>query len=190
MTSVDNVVAYANAGGRLLFTHLHQYWLQQSADFNATASYVGPLATPGGPLDVTVNQTFPKGMALAQWLAGPAVMASTTLGRITASGVEHSVTGVNPPTMEWLYLPTDAQRPRASEYLSFNTPVGAVEAQQCGKVLFADVHVQNSVDTIAAAGGDDSDPNKPFPSGCKINAMTPQMKALEFLVFDLGACLP
>jgi hypothetical protein len=113
-------------------------------------------------------------------------VASTALGRISAAAVEHTLTGVNPPTIEWLYFPN----PRAPEFLSFNTPVGMAEAQQCGKVLYADVHIQNSVTTPAGTGGgDDSNVDKPFPSGCKINGMSPQQKALEFLFFDLGACL-
>ena len=132
-------------------------------------------------------------MALAQWLAGPIVAASTTPGLITVAGSEHSVTSVNPPTTEWIYLPrnpldTGGMR-RSEQYLSFNTPVGMPEANQCGKVVFTDIHIKESVSTISGAGGDDSDPSKPFPTGCKTNMMTPQMKALEFLFFDLGACL-
>jgi hypothetical protein len=186
-------VAYANSGGRLLLTHYHYTWLQQSTAFNTTAAYVGvlnpPTASASDPIDLTVNQTFTKGMALAQWLAGPAVMASTTLGRVTVAGLEHSVVGVTAPTNEWIYLPmnpSDSQHRRSSQFLSFNTPIGTPEAQQCGRVLFTDLHVKQSV---SSAGGDDSDPGKPFPSGCKTNAMSAQMKALEFLVFDLGACL-
>ena len=57
---------------------------------------------------------------------------------------------------------------------------------QCGKVVFTDIHIQKSVGNT---GGDDSDPDKPFPSGCKTNAMSPQAKALEFLFFDLSACV-
>jgi hypothetical protein len=195
--SVDNVAAYANGGGRLFLTHYHFTWLMQSTELSGSASYVGNLTPPTSsasePIDLTINQAFPKGMALAQWLAGPAVMASTTLGRITADGLEHSVTGVNSPTNEWIYLPMnpqDSQHRRSSQFLSFNTPVGMPEAQQCGKALFTDVHIKQSASTVAGSGGgDDSDPSKPFPSGCKTNAMTPQMKALEFLFFDLGACL-
>ena len=45
--------------------------------FNGTATYIGNLNRPTParrtPLDLTINQTFPKGMALAQWLAGPVV---------------------------------------------------------------------------------------------------------------------
>ena len=128
-------------------------------------------------------------MALAQWLAGPLVMASPTLGRISADAVEHSVTSVVPPTAEWIYLPMQPAGLAAaarSQFLSFGTPVTMPEANQCGRVIYADMHVQ----TVGRRrrGGDDSDPGKPFPSGCKTNASTPQMKALEFLFFELGAC--
>jgi hypothetical protein len=192
-SSIDNVTAYANSGGRLFLSHQHYYWLQQSSEFSSTASYVGALTPPTGsasdPIDLTINTTFPKGMALSQWLAGPIVMASPTAGRITAAGLEHSVTSVTAPTTEWIYLamnPQDSQRRRSEQFLSFPTQVGMPEASQCGKVLFTDMHIKQSLN---AGGGDDSDPGKPFPSGCKTNAMTPQMKAMEFLFFDLGACL-
>jgi hypothetical protein len=124
-------------------------------------------------------------MALAQWLNTAAVNASPTLGQLTVSGSEHSVNAVNPPTSEWIYLPGSGGT-RSSQYLSFNTPVGTPEAMQCGKVVFTDIHIQKSVGNT---GGDDSDPGKPFPSGCKTNEMSPQAKALEFLFFDLSACV-
>jgi hypothetical protein len=192
-TSVDNVTNYANSGGRVFLSHLHFYWLQKSPMFATTANYVGNLQPPTGsasdPLDLTVNTTFPKGMALSQWLAGPVVAASPTPGRITVAGLEHSVTSVTAPTTEWIYLPMnprDAQMRRSEQYLSFNTPVGTPEAMQCGKAVFTDIHIKQSLN---GAGGDDSDTGKPFPSGCKTTPMTPQAKALEFLFFDLTSCV-
>jgi hypothetical protein len=195
-TSVDNIAAYANSGGRLLLGHYHFYWLQHSSDFSGTASYVGNLTSPATsasePIDLTVNTTFSGGAALAQWLAGPIVAASPTPGRITVSGLEHSVTAVTAPTAEWTYLasnPQDSQHRRSVQFLSFQTPVGMPPGNQCGKAMLFDTHIKQSASTISGAGGDDSDPSKPFPSGCKTNVMTPQMKALEFVFFDLGACL-
>jgi hypothetical protein len=141
---------------------------------------------PLNDVTLTVNQTFPKGLALAKWLNGPMVNASPTLGQLAVSGSEHSVNTVNAPTSEWLYYSS----PRSSQYLSFNTPVGTPEAMQCGKVVFTDIHIQKSISVGGVTtGGDDSDPSKPFPSGCKTNMMSPQAKALEFLFFDLTSCV-
>src|SRR5439155_19578163 len=64
------------------------------------------------------------------------------------------------------------------------------EELQCGKVVFNDTHLQKAISVGGVTtGGDDSDPSKPFPSGCKTNEMSPQAKALEFLFFDLSACV-
>jgi hypothetical protein len=189
--SIDNIANYANSGGRLFLSHLHFYWLQRKMpDFSGTAAYIGNLSMPPPESVLTVNQTFPKGMALAQWLNGAGVRASTTLGQITVSGSEHSVTSVNAPTTEWIYLPSNSndgsQRRRSSQYLSFNTPVGAPETNQCGKVVFTDIHIK---ETVGSTGGDKAGAANPFPSGCKTNETSPQGKALEFLFFDLSSCL-
>ena len=79
--------------------------------------------------------------------------------------------------------PQEALHRRSVQTLSFQTPVPMPAAQQCGKVLFPDVHVKQGV---GGAGGDDSEPTKPFPSGCRTNASTPQMKALEHLRCSLA----
>ena len=187
--SIDNVAAYANSGGRLFFSHLHFYWLQKIPAFAGTASYIGNLSPPADGTTFTINQTFPKGMALAQWMNGPIVAASPALGQMVANGSEHSVTSVTAPTTEWIYLasnPSDSQKRRSEQYISFNTPVGTAEDMQCGKVVFTDIHIKASVGNT---GGDDSDPAKPYPMGCKTNDMSPQDKALEFLFFDLSACV-
>jgi len=184
--SIDNVANYVNGGGRLFVSHLHFYWLQKRAMDLATATGPFSVMDPLNDVTLTVNQGFPKGAALAQWLQTPAVGATTTLGQLAVSGSEHSVNTVNAPTSEWLYYSS----PRSSQYLSFNTPVGAAEMNQCGKVVFTDIHIQKSISVGGTTtGGDDSDPSKPFPSGCKTNMMSPQAKALEFLFFDLTSCV-
>jgi len=196
-TSVDNVANYANGGGRLFLSHMHYTWLQRRADFSGTADYFGsPTGGATSPPDgtaLTANQTFPKGAAFAQWLYGADVAASTTLGQITAGGIEHSVSAVHPPTTEWIYLavnPKDSQKRRSEQYLSFNTPVGRPEDAQCGRVVFTDIHMRTPVTTPAGAtGGDKSSPTVPFPNGCLTNGMSPQAKALEFLFFDLSSCI-
>jgi hypothetical protein len=179
-TSVDNLAAWANAGGRLFLSHLHVYWLRQRPDFSSTAAYVGNLDQIGEGTVFTVNQTFPKGMALAQWLAGPMVNASSVLGQIVLDSTDHSVTSVNPPTTEWIYLPSNPSNgQRSVQTLGFNTPVGTPEAAQCGKVLYTDVHLFNG-----------SNPLDPFPNGCSTSSeLSPRAKAMEFAFFDLASCI-
>jgi hypothetical protein len=76
--------------------------------------------------------------------------------------------------------------------MTFNTPVLSAPAAQCGRAVFTDLHMNSAVPSLdggPASGGDNSDPTKPFPTECKTNAMSPQAKALEFMFFDLSACV-
>ena len=62
-------------------------------------------------------------------------------------------------------------------FMSFNTPVGAPPEQQCGRAVISDVHVSGE------------DGTKPVPGECDAAELTPQELALEFLLFDLVACV-
>jgi len=94
-------------------------------------------------------------------------------------------------------------------HFTYNTPVNLVEdlsstppTLQCGRVLFSDFHVENA-----------DEYNKVFPEQCGVactaanaaskcaaggkcvggyclNPMTPQEKLLEYMIFDLGSCVP
>ena len=86
------------------------------------------------------------------------------------------------PTSRWIYDPSDSQ----TKYMSFETPIGGIKvaanpdsgapARYCGKAVFSDLH----------AGGA---PSGDVPGTCKTTDLTPQEKALEFLFFDLSACV-
>ena len=108
------------------------------------------------------------------------VGGSTTLGIFPIDEGRHDVDAVNsqPPTdpvsIRWVY----GTSPNIVEYYTFNTPVGTTSDKQCGKVVFSDLHV---------AAGDS--PGGTFPGNCNNAALTPQEKALEFLLFDLSSCI-
>ncbi|MEI9950579.1 MAG: hypothetical protein WDO74_16785 [Pseudomonadota bacterium] len=91
-------------------------------------------------------------------------------------------------------------------HFTYNTPVNLVQdlnakppALQCGRVLFSDFHVQDAderdkifpaqcgklctADTQCATGGK-------CVSGYCLDPMTPQEKLLEYMIFDLGSCVP
>ncbi len=165
---------YANAGGRLFATHFSYIWLYQTAPFSLTTQWQVVQQTP---VDQTgfVNTSFPKGQALAQWLVN--VGASTTLGQIPLQVIRHDYNSVVPPSQSWMSI----NNPNASVHYTFNTPVGVPAAQQCGRVLFDDFHVENT--SFAPTIG------KIFPGECVAGAMTPQEKLLEFMIFDLGSCV-
>src|SRR5262249_10931864 len=64
------------------------------------------------------------------------------------------------------------------QHVTFNTPLGAPAANQCGRVVFSDFHVEDSSNSQYA-----------FPTECSNGAMTPQEKLLEFMLFDLASCV-
>jgi len=91
-------------------------------------------------------------------------------------------------------------------HFTYNTPVNLVEdlsatppALQCGRVLFSDFHVEDAdekdkifpaycgaactKDTDCATGGKCS-------GGYCLNPMSAQEKLLEYMIFDLGSCVP
>lgn len=190
------VEAYMNNGGRVFLSHLHFNWLRNALDANltGTATYIGVGDKLQVPATGIVNTTFPKGVALADWMM--LTGASTVRTQLQIYAGQHSVTAVNPPTQAWITVPVNTndsvtpQRP-AVQYLSFNTPVPAPEASKCGRVVLTDLH-ENAKVTLAdgtVTGGDNSDPKNPFPTECGATPMSPQAKALEFLFFDLSSCI-
>ncbi len=182
-----NFQSYVDNGGRAFLTHYHYYWLNHgSLAFQGTANYVGDEKSSLGEGEVigAINTSFPKGAALADWLS--AVGATTTRAQLPIWESRNSLTTVNPPTQDWINLPG---LPNRTQYLTFNTPVGAPTEQQCGRVVFTDLHIGAAVSGPPAQGGDTSTPTVAYPNGCSSNPMSPQIKALEFIFFDLAACV-
>jgi hypothetical protein len=73
----------------------------------------------------------------------------------------------------------------AIEYLSFNTPLDVPEETRCGRVVYTDLHVSNASDVGTPADA----PGMPFPSHCAVRDLTPQEKAVVFMLFDLSSCI-
>jgi len=186
-SSIDNIVAYADAGGRLFNTHFHYYWIDPSEitpiqasnpAWATTATFIPPTMG-NGSIPGYVDMTFPKGSAFAQWLFD--VGASPNLGQFPIDEARYNATGVNPPSTQWVYNTSVGQTGTAQPALlhyTFNTPVGVPDDKQCGKVLFSDFHVEQSLSSATT-----------FPIECNTQPMSPQEKALEFMLFDLSSCI-
>ena len=167
-TAPDLLRQYADMGGRVFGSHYHYTWTKNLIPAWAnTATWSGG----GGSTPDLVDMSHPAGQALAQWLV--TVGASTTLGQIVLQAKTQDAGPVMAPTTRWLYASGASP---ASHYLSFQTPVGTPVQQQCGKVVYAGMHVSSgSVGTT-------------FPSTCG-PTFTPDEKALVFLLFDLTTCV-
>jgi hypothetical protein len=184
---------YTSAGGRAFLSHWHNYWLEHGpAPLPMTATF-DHQGDPPSPFTATVDTTFPKGQALANWLVN--VGGSTTLGQLQILAGKHTVDAVNPMySQRWIYSdPMPAARQAtlhnpSVQYLALNTPAGAPTAQQCGRVVLSDIHVSNAGNNTGMPV-DQSNPNLPFPTGCRTTDLTAQEKALEFMLFDLSSCI-
>lgn len=165
----QSMVDYANAGGRVFATHFHYVWFQNSPDDSwKTVANWGSSAGGAGTYDV--DTSFPKGQALADWLV--AINASSTVGKVKLDDATGSLTSVNAPSQSWIMKDTNAVK-----YFSFNAPIGADDTNVCGRAVFSDVHMMG--------GG-----YKEFPNDCPGSGnLTAQQKAVEFMFFDLSACV-
>jgi len=168
----QNVINYANAGGRVYATHFSYVWLYNHAPFSSTANWSVDAVPVPPDQTAFVDQTSNAGQRLAQWLQ--VVGASTVFGQIPLNTLRHDFTGVVPPSQLSLFLNDPVSGNIPMQY-SFNTPVGADPSVQYGKVLFNDYHVENAL----TAG-------TTFPNECTASAMTPQEKLLEFTIFNLS----
>ncbi len=185
MPYLANIKRYADMGGRIFDGHLHFYWIYKGLPpWPTTAAWIGVGADLGN-ITAKIDTTFPKGAAMSQWLS--IVGASTAPGTIDIVMAQHSVNAdAKPVSQRWIYSDMSATLPTPSvQYLTFNTPAEAPASQQCGRVVFTDIHV-----TATATGVSDvSHPEIPFPNGCTTTTLSPQEKALEFMFFDLSSCV-
>jgi hypothetical protein len=166
---------YTAKGGRVFASHWHNYWLEEGPDpVPKTAVFDNDQADLPKVFTALIDTSFPKGQAMADWLFS--VGGSAVQGQIVIEKGKHTVNSVNPDTSRrWIY----ADSPESVQYYTFNMPIGINESEQCGRVVFSDLHV--------SAGGDKS--GEDFPAGCLTNKLLPQELALVFMLFDLSSCI-
>jgi hypothetical protein len=196
VTARQNMQNYVNKGGRLFAEHWNNAWLYQGPQpFPMTASYT-PTSEEDliSPLTATIDTTFAKGAALADWLQ--LIGASTTRGNVVIRAGQHSVNTVNASLVQrWIYANNtqnlDGDPVAAStQYFTFNTPLNVPEANQCGRVVFSDIHVSCPAgDTGCPPAAMADETSLPFPNGCRSKTFTPQEKVLEFMLFDIANCV-
>ncbi len=174
---LSNVLDFANAGGRVFATHYSYVWLDPDSPYDSLFPAVANWET-GSESQVTtgigtVQTDFSDGATLAQWLQNAGATYQNSANQIQISQIRTDVSSVIPPTQSWLtYNATN----NPVLQMTFNTPVGAPAAQQCGRVMYNDYHVINVSDHDAI-----------FPSECPAEtSMSAQEEMLEYALFDLS----
>jgi hypothetical protein len=200
MANPPALETYLNNGGRVFASHFHYSWF--SGPISSTQGYTAPadwgtnLATWNGDkvddngvipgyIDQTLNgstKPFPKGVALDQWLMdNGALGVGVPAGELSIWQPRYNavVTAANTPSQPW--ITSAASAGGNTMYFSFDTPVNPTTAgQYCGRAVFSDLHVSGDPSTTD---------NPPPPGGCDTGDLSPQEKALEFMLFDLSSCV-
>jgi hypothetical protein len=206
--------AYLNAGGRAFASHFHYAWfagpLSSTQAYSSPAKWGNHLASwtagggqdtgpIGGTIETTLNggnQPFAKGQALQQWLT-----LVNALGKNNVPGGELSiydprynavVSTANTASQAWITSDNQATQPGQTMYFSFDTPVDApagpngAPPNYCGRAVFSDLHVSGDPSVNDTPN---QDTGSPAPGGCGDGDLSPQEKALEFMLFDLSSCV-
>jgi len=165
-------------GGKVFATHFQYYWFQSGpTDFQNVATWLG-FSAGIGLGNYTIDNSFQRGTLLEQWLDNVGAATGTS---IALTGVATSVSTVSTNATRWIY---DQTTNDDTKYLSFLTPIGGVSkpvdgggetTTYCGKAVFSDLHTSGT-------------PSASEPGPCA-TTLTAQQKALEFLFFDLAACV-
>lgn len=181
---IPNTIDFLNHGGKMFASHWHRGFFSLEPTLKTIGTWVDQKNDPASPATGTVITTFPKGAALSSWLVE--VGASTTAGSLTINSAKENVNSIVAPGTLWVTVPSSASGAAAiaPQFTTVDTPVGAADTALCGKAAFSDLHV-------SSGGSGDKNNGNPWPGECAnpVGDLTAQEKALEFLFFDLSACV-
>jgi hypothetical protein len=207
-TTIPYLINYASLGGRVFATHNSDAWLDTTNTgtngyYFYSAGGLSPMTWGSAANSVTpdpgyglIHTSFSDGNTLAAWLHengysyGASGNNTGTQNEVEISTLRFNVDTVNAPAQAWLTFPAQAGQSYNVAYnggspimqFSFNTPWGASAANQFGRVLYNEYHVEN----VSESG------SPTFPSECPTlsgASQVPQEKMLEFAIFDLSAAV-
>jgi hypothetical protein len=181
--------SFADRGGRVFASHYSYVYLHDNGDFANTATWGGAQQGNGDATTGILDTSFAKGTAFNAWLGNVNAWDATYgSGYIHIDDPRGYVKTVTSASERFVYTDTSRMvgtpavqinQQSAIQQYSFNTPVAASAANICGRVLYTGFHVANA----SGNGG------QVFPEHCSTGPLTPQEKVLEFMIFDLSACV-
>lgn len=170
---------FADVGGRVFMTDLHREWLEEgTSDFQSVANWQEPIPYPGTDMEARIDLDPPGSGMMLDWMDARGHLDFNDNFSVTS--IQKNIGSVNTNLAErWIYSAFSSAGER-DLYFAFNTPVGAPDDNQCGRVVYSDLHV---------AAGDGATPGLPFPDSCSDGPMSAQEQALVYMFFDLAACI-
>jgi hypothetical protein len=188
---------YAKIGGRVFASHFHYAWFDTGPFAAYNLARWTPMTQDIGDINAIVETTlpngsaFPRGAAMKQWLTNVGALPTGEL-HIVQARHNADVTAANTPSTPWIVADpmTGMRAAGATQYFSFDTPFNTDPLEQCGRVVYSDLHVG-----AASMDYNNTNPNGMIPrgsivpSGCANNALSAQEDALEFMLFDLSGCI-
>ncbi len=168
------LVTYLASGGRAFASDFQYAWFYQNPGLVGSAAWAVAQNGGGAPQTGVIDQppANPIGADFEKWLQ--IVGVASAGGTVSLTPVFHNTNGVVAPTQQWLHWGGTVPI-----HFTFNTPLGAPPAKQCGRATYSDWHAQSGVLSGSTT----------FPGVCQKNALTPQEAILEFMLFDLSACV-
>jgi hypothetical protein len=193
-----HLIDYLDNGGRAFMSHYHYAWFTPTGPFSTSSQPLATWATgarpDNDPVGAVVATTtadgglFPEGVSMGRWLANVGATQDGGLYPIHDSHDNATVTQASTGTQVWLAGDDASASPGNAQYLSMDLPMGM--DLSCGRVVYSELHA-GGVQDDAGVGVDyaGSPSVRIVPSGCADRDLTPQEKALEFMVFNLSSCL-
>lgn len=174
-------------------------WYTAVETADATSSAVPAGVTATGQIDMS----FAKGKDFANWLV--AADAAQGLGTFPLKG-DVKRTAIDelpaaPSSQRWIYQAASAADPQGAaaytHFLSFNVTSGGQlidrrstdSTNLCGRFVYTGLHVDSADTSTHTSDLDEAVKASPFPSCCAEGDLSPQEKAIEFMLFDLSSCL-
>jgi hypothetical protein len=190
------LATYAGAGGRVFASHYQYAWLHPQSQNAATSSPLSAAATWAAADVQGLSETSiidqppdnPIGADFQQWLQDVGV-STVGSGTVSIDPAFANWKAVIPPTQQWLHYTSGTSE--VPVHFVFNTPIepgaGAADGGgadggstlQCGRVTYSDWHTQTTLNSTGWT----------FPGSCPSSALTSQEAILEFMFFDLSACV-
>jgi len=180
----QNLVSYANVGGRIFTSHWGREWIERSdttitnGPFPGVATWIDDI-NPGGnsaPAGGVINAGATWGAPFKAWMV--AAGAANAAGVFTVNPWREDTTSVSSASR--LFVTFDGTNGTTSGYpadFTFDTPLNA--SSQLGRAMFTDMHLASGTT------------NGNFPNNCPTQGSTlsAQEDAAEYLLFDLGNCV-